>query len=83
MKADIVAPCIVVVALFLTIGIIGMITDLTLRHLNSRKPVIVSYPCIVVKSDKSIPRAELEMRGYVQLQYDLNNLDSESQTSRR
>jgi hypothetical protein len=83
MKANILAPCIVVVALFLTIGIIGMITDLTLRHLNSRKPVIVSYPCIVVKSDKSIQRADLEMRDYVLLQYDPDNLDSEGQTSRR
>jgi hypothetical protein len=83
MKADILAPCIVVVALLLTIGIIGMITDLTLQHLNSQKLVSVRYPCIVVKSDKSIPRAELEMRDYVQLQYDLDNPDSKGQASRR
>jgi hypothetical protein len=83
MKADILVPCIVVVALLLTIGIIGMITDLTLQHLNSQKLVSVRYPCIVVKSDKSITRAELEMRDYVQLQYDLDNPDSKGQASRR
>jgi hypothetical protein len=83
MKANVLAPCIVVVALFLTIGIIAMMTNLILRHVNNRKPVIVSYPCIVVKSDKGIQRADLEMRDYVVLQYDLDNLDSEGQTCRR
>ncbi len=83
MKVNVLAPCIVMVALFLTIGVVALITNLTLRHLNNRKPVIVSYPCIVVKGDKWIQRADLEMRDYVLLQYDLDNRDAEGQTASR
>jgi len=62
MKVNILAPCIVTTALLLTLGIVAMITNLTLEHLNNPKPVIVSYPCIVVKGDKWIRRADLEIR---------------------
>ena len=83
MKVNVLAPCIVMVALFSTITVVGLITNLTLRHLNNRKPVVVSYPYIVVKGDQWIERADLEMSDYVLLQYDLDNRDSEGQISRR
>jgi hypothetical protein len=83
MKANILAQWIVMLALFLTIGIVVMVTNLILRRVDNRKSVIVSYPCIVVKGDRWIRRANLEMRDYVVLQYDLDNLNSKAQTSRR
>jgi len=83
MKVNILAPCIVTTALLLTLGIVAMITNLTLEHLNNPKPVIVSYPCIVVKGDKWIRRADLEIRNYVVSQYDLNDCGSENVTPRR
>jgi hypothetical protein len=83
MKANILANSIVMLALFLTIGIVVMVTNLTLRHVKNQKSVIVSYPCIVIKGDRWIRRANLEMRDYVVLQYDVDNLNSKDQTSRR
>ena len=83
MKVNILAPCIVTTALLLTLGIVAMITNLTLEQLNNQKPVIVSYPCIVVKGDKWIRRADLEIRKYVVSQYDLNACDSENVTAKR
>jgi hypothetical protein len=70
MKVKILAPCIVTIALLLTVGILALITSLTLEHLKNRKTVIVSYPCIVVKGDKWIRSAEVEMRNYVISCYD-------------
>ena len=83
MKVNILAPCIVTTALLLTLGIVAMITNLTLEQLNNQKPVIVSYPCIVVKGDEWIRRADLEIRKYVVSQYDLNACDSENVTAKR
>lgn len=83
MKINVLAPCIVTTALLLTLGILGMITNLTLEHLNNRKLVIVSYPCIVVKNDKWIRRADLEIRNYVVSQYNLNDCASENVTGKR
>ena len=83
MKVKVLAPCIVTIALLLTLSILAMITNLTLEHLKNRKTVIVSYPCIVVKGDKWIRRADLEIRKYVVSQYDLNACDSENVTAKR
>ena len=83
MKVNILAPCIVTTALLLTLGIVAMITNLTLEHLNNPKPVIVSYPCIVVKGDKWIRSTELEMRNYVVSQYDFEDRGLKNMTAIR
>jgi hypothetical protein len=70
MKVKALAPCIVTIALILTLGILAMITALTLEHLKNRKTAIVRYPCIVVKGDKWIRSAEVEMRNYIVSQHD-------------
>ena len=83
MKVNILAPCIVTTALLLTLGIVAMITNLTLEHLNNRKAVIVSYPCIVVKGDKWVRSADLEMRTYIVSPYALNDRGLETVTAIR
>ena len=42
MKVKVLAPCMVSIALLLTLGILAMITNLTLEHLKNRKTVIGS-----------------------------------------
>ena len=83
MKVKVLAPCIVTIALLLTLGILGMITNLTLEHLKNRKTVIVSYPCIVVKGDKWVRSADLEMRTYIVSPYALNDRGLETVTAIR
>jgi predicted CDP-diglyceride synthetase/phosphatidate cytidylyltransferase len=83
MKMKVLAPCIVTIALLLTLSILAMITNLTLEHLRNRKTVSVSYPCIVVKGDKWIRSVDLEMRTYVVPQYHFDTLCSENVLARR
>ena len=83
MKVKVLAPCMVTVVLLLTLGILAMITHLTLAHLENRKTVLVSYPCIVVKGDKWIRSADLEMRTYVVSRYDFDNRGLENVTAKR
>jgi len=83
MKVKVLAPCIVTIALLLTLGILAMVTNLTLKSLNGHKPVIVSYPCIVVKGDKWIRSAEVEMRNYVVSQYDSDDRGLENVIAKR
>jgi hypothetical protein len=71
------------IALLLTLGILAMITNLTLEHLKNRKTVIVSYPCIVIKGDKWIRSAVLEMRTYVVSGYDLDDRGLENVIAKR
>ena len=83
MKVKVLAPCMVTVVLLLTLGILAMITHLTLAHLENRKTVLVSYPCIVVKGDKWIRSADLEMRTYVVSRYNLDDRGLENVTAKR
>ena len=83
MKVKVLAPCMVTIALLLTLGILAMITHLTLAHLENRKTVLVSYPCIVVKGDKWIRSADLEMRTYVVSRYDSDDCGLENVTAKR
>ena len=83
MKVKVLAPCIVTIALLLTLGILAMVTNLTLKSLNGHKPVIVSYPCIVVKGDKWIRSAEVEMRNYVVSRYDSDDRGLENVIAKR
>jgi hypothetical protein len=83
MKVKVLAPCIVSIALLLTVGIFAMITNLTLGHLKNRKTVVVSYPCIVVKGDKWIRSTELEMRNYVVSQCDFEDRGLKNMTAIR
>jgi hypothetical protein len=83
MKVKVLAPCIVAIALILALGILVMITSLTVEHLKNRKTVIVSYPCIVVKGDKWIRSAEVEMRNYVVSQYDSDACGLENVIAKR
>ena len=83
MKVKVLAPCIVTIALLLILGILAMITHLTLEHLKNRKTVIVSYPCIVVKGDKWIRSAEVEIRNYVVSQYDSDDCSLENVIAKR
>jgi len=83
MKVKVLAPCIVTIALLLTLSILAMITNLTLEHLKNRKTVIVSYPCIVVKGDKWLRSANLEMRTYVVSGYDLDDRGLENVIAKR
>jgi len=83
MKVKVLAPCIVTIALLLTLGILAMVTNLTLKSLNGHKPVIVSYPCIVVKGDKWIRSAEVEIRNYVVSQYDSDDCSLENVIAKR
>ena len=83
MKVKVLAPCVVSIALLLTVGIFALITNLTLGHLKNRKTVVVSYPCIVVKGDKWIRSADLEMRTYVVSRYNLDDRGLENVTAKR
>ena len=83
MKVKVLAPCMVTIAFILTLGIVAMITNLTLEHLENRKIVIVSYPCLVVKGDKWIRSADLEMRTYVASRYNSDDRDLENVTAKR
>ena len=83
MKVKVLAPCMVSIALLLTLGILAMITNLTLEHLKNRKTVIVSYPCIVVNGDKWIRSAEVEMRNYIVSRYDLDDRGLENVIAKR
>ena len=83
MKVKVLAPCMVTVVLLLTLGILAIITHLTLAHLENRKTVLVSYPCIVVKGDKWIRSAEVEMRNYVVSQYDFEDRGLQNVTAKR
>jgi hypothetical protein len=83
MKVKVLAPCMVTVALLLTLGILAMITHLTLAHLENRKTVSVSYPCLVVNGDKWIRSADLEMRTYVVSRYNLDDRGLENVTAKR
>ena len=83
MKVKVLAPCIVSIALLLTLGILAMSTNLTLEHLKNRKTVTVSYPCLVVKGDKWIRSADLEMRSYVVSRYNLDDRGLENVTAKR
>jgi hypothetical protein len=73
MKVKVLAPCIVSIALLLTLVILAMIASLTLEHLKNRKSIIISYPCIVIKGDKWIRTTDLEMRTYIVSGYDLDD----------
>jgi len=64
MKTKTISLSIISSAIFLTLAVITMIVTLSLKHARDRKPRLVSYPCIVVKGDKWISRADLEMRHY-------------------
>jgi hypothetical protein len=83
MKVKILARCGVTIALLLTLGILAMITHLTLEHLKNRKTVIVSYPCIVVKGDRWIRSAEVEMRDYVVSQHNSEDRGLENVIAKR
>ena len=77
MKEKTLALGIVTTALLLTLGVITLITTLTLRHVNNRKLVRVSYSCIVVKGDRWIHRAGLKTCNYVIFESDLGGSGSE------
>jgi hypothetical protein len=78
MREKTLALSIVTTALLLTLGVITLITTLTLKHLNNRKLVRVSYSCIVVKGDKWIHRADLKTCNYVMFESDLGGSESET-----
>jgi hypothetical protein len=71
MNGKIFAFGIVTTALLLTLGVVTMITALTLKHFNNRKLVRISYSCIVVKGDKWIHRTNLKTCNYVVFESDL------------
>jgi len=73
MKERTLAMGIVTTALLLTLGVVTLITALTLRYVNNRKLVQVSYPCIVVKGDRWIHRADLKMCSYMVFESDLDD----------
>jgi len=83
MRVKVLAPCIVTIAVILTLGILAMITRLTLEHLKNRKTVVVSYPCIVVKGDKWIRSAEVEMRNYIVSRHDSDDRSLENVMAKR
>jgi hypothetical protein len=83
MKVKVLAPCMVSIALLLTLGILAMITNLTLAHLENRKTVLVSYPCIVVKGDKWVRSAEVEMLKYSVSRYDSDDRSLENVIAKR
>lgn len=77
MKKNLLGLVTIITASVLTIGVIGMVGNLTLQHLNNQKSVIVSYPCIVVKGERWIRTAELQMRNYVIPQSSIERADAE------
>ena len=83
MKVKVLAPCMVTIAFILMLGVLAMISNLTLEHLKNRKTVTVSYPCLVVKGDKWIRSADLEMRTYVVSRYNLDDRGLENVTAKR
>ena len=83
MKVKVLAPCMVTIAFILTLGVLAMITNLTREHLKNRKTVTVSYPCLVVKGDKWIRSAEVEIRNYVVSQYDSDDCSLENVIAKR
>jgi hypothetical protein len=82
-KVKVLAPYIVTIALFLALGIVAMITNLALGHMKERKTVTVSYPCIVLKGDKWVHCADLEMRTYVVSRHNLEDRGLENVTAKR
>jgi hypothetical protein len=64
MNTKTVSLSVILSALVLTLAVTAMIVTLLLQHARSRRPRLVSYPCIVVTGDKWVSRVELEMRHY-------------------